>query len=78
MRSTLTEMESAAGAAPRGPEIDQDILALAHEIVQAARGLGDGPIGLQLDEGPLGRTRGGGMAGDREHQGRGDEKDSGE
>ena len=67
----------AAGAAPRGPEIDQDILALAHEIVQAARGLGDGPIGLQLDEGTLGRPRGGGITGGREHQA-GDEEDSGE
>ena len=74
----MTEMESAAGAAPRGPEIDQDILALADEIVQAARRLGNGTVGLQLDEGPLGRTRGIGVAGNREKQGGVNKKDGGE
>ena len=48
--------------------------ALADEIVQAPRGFGDGPVGLQLDEGALGFPLGRGKTGYRDQQGGRDEK----
>ena len=44
-----------AGTTPGGPEIGQDILALADIVVQGAFFLGDGAVGLELDDGGTGQ-----------------------